>query len=149
MRLLSWSRSFLAASFLACAAFVSGCDDTGSNSENITDVNQTDVERQSIGNCWLYATASWVESMHLTATGEEFDISQSYWTYWHWYGEILTMSGDELETGGFESTAFEIIRERGLMSEADFIKERAGFLLGFAAAHPADEEGHANVLHEA
>jgi hypothetical protein len=125
MRLLSWSRSFLAASFLACAAFVSGCDDTGSNSENITDVNQTDVERQSIGNCWLYATASWVESMHLTATGEEFDISQSYWTYWHWYGEILTMSGDELETGGFESTAFEIIRERGLMSEADFIKEDA------------------------
>ena len=54
----------------------------------IVNVAQTDVERQSIGNCWLYAHASWVESMNMTATGEDFDISQSYWTYWHWFDQI-------------------------------------------------------------
>ena len=46
-----------------------GCAmDVGSSSSDITDVPQSDVERQSIGNCWLYAEASWVESMHLSAT---------------------------------------------------------------------------------
>jgi len=123
MRLLRWSRNALTASVLALAAFTPGCDDTGSNSDNITDVQHTDVERQSIGNCWLYATATWVESMHLSRTGEEFDISQSYWTYWHWYDEVINGFGDEIETGGSEGISFQIIRERGLMAEADFIAE--------------------------
>lgn len=122
MRISSWSRSFLTASALSLSALF-GCSDTGSDTADITDVNHTDVERQSIGNCWLYATASWVESMHLTATGESFDTSQSYWTYWHWYDEIQNMFGDELETGGSESVSFQIIRERGIMREADFISE--------------------------
>ena len=122
MRFSSWSRSLLSASVLACASLL-GCDDTGSDTADITDVNHTDVERQSIGNCWLYATASWVESMHLNATGTAFDTSQSYWTYWHWYDEIQNMFGDELETGGSEGVSFQIIRERGIMSEADFISE--------------------------
>ncbi len=122
MRFLSWSRALLCSSFLGLAA-LTGCQDVGSNTDNITDVPQTDVERQSIGNCWLYATASWVESMHLSATGKSFDISQSYWTYWHWYDEIMNGFGDELETGGSESVSFDIIRRRGLMAEADFIPE--------------------------
>ncbi len=103
-----------------------GCigDGTGSSESDITDVNHTDVERQSIGNCWLYAQASWVESMNLTRTGEAFDISQSYWTYWHWYGEITGyMYGDEISTGGNQWTSNDIIRERGIMAELDFVKE--------------------------
>lgn len=123
MRFLSWSRSLLTAAALACTSLVAGCDGTGSETSDITDVPQTAVERQSIGNCWLYATASWLESMHLTATGEEFDTSQSYLTYWHWYDEIINGFGDEIETGGSESVAFQIIRERGVIREADFIPE--------------------------
>lgn len=128
MRLISWTRKLLTTSLLGLALFSGGCDDgTGSNSEDVTDVDHTDVERQSIGNCWLYATASWVESMHLQATGEKFDISQSYWTYWHWYGEIVNgdADGGEIQTGGSESVSFQIIRERGLIAEADFIPEDA------------------------
>jgi len=123
MRLLSLTRSLLAAAFLSAAAF--GCGDPSSDESNITDVPQTDVERQSIGNCWLYATASWAESMHLTATDVKFDISQSYWTYWHWYDEVTRFRGSEIETGGSESVSFQIIRERGLMMETDFIPEDA------------------------
>lgn len=125
MRFLTWSKTLFSASLLALSALsISGCDNTDSNADNITDVPQSTVERQSIGNCWIYATASWVESMHLTATNEEFDVSQSYWTYWHWYDEILGgFLNDEMETGGSEDVSFEIIRKRGLMSEADFIAE--------------------------
>jgi hypothetical protein len=123
MRLLSLTRSLLAAAFLSAAAL--GCGDPTSDESNITDVPQTDVERQAIGNCWLYATASWAESMHLSATNVKFDISQSYWTYWHWYDEVTKFRGSEIETGGSESVSFQIIRERGLMMETDFLPEDA------------------------
>lgn len=117
--------------FLALASAVllpaaTGCSlDIDSSSDNITDVNHTDVERQSIGNCWLYAQASWVESMHLTATGEAFDVSQSYWTYWHWYDEIKGGWSDEISTGGNQWTSNDIVRERGIMTETAFVPEDA------------------------
>ncbi|MBK6513207.1 MAG: hypothetical protein IPM79_06750 [Polyangiaceae bacterium] len=124
MKLTSWTRKLLTAAFLSVAALTGGCDDgTGSQTDDITDIDNSTVERQSIGNCWLYATASWAESINKTATGTEFDISQSYWTYWHWYDQIVEGWNDEIETGGSESVSFQIIRERGLIAEADFIPE--------------------------
>lgn len=118
-------RSFFASAMLAATSLLGlGCDDgTSSASEDVTDVDHTKVERQSIGNCWLYAHASWIESMNLTASGTEFDISQSYWTYWHWYAQILEENPSEIETGGFYSVANEIVTKRGLVAEKDFISE--------------------------
>jgi hypothetical protein len=101
-----------------------GCGaDTGSSSDDITDVPQTDVERQSIGNCWLYAEASWVESMNLSATGQAFDVSQSYWTYWHWFDQIVNEAPNEISTGGQFDVAADIIRDRGVMPELKFVPE--------------------------
>jgi hypothetical protein len=117
-------RSLLLASLVGTSALVAGCDDgVDSSSDDVTDIKNSDVERQSIGNCWLYATASWVESMHIYATGEKPDLSQSYWTYWHWYDQIVQENPGEIQTGGSEWVSFEIIRDRGLMAEADFVKE--------------------------
>lgn len=124
MRTTFRSLAFAALIAIAPSAAV-GCGGTGSDTSDITDVNHTDVERQSIGNCWLYAEASWVESMHLTATGEKFDASQSYWTYWHWFEQIVDEGNGEIETGGFFTVANDLIRRRGLISEAKFIKEDA------------------------
>ena len=39
--------------------------------EDIVKVPHTNVERQSIGNCWIYAHSTWIESMRLAATGEQ------------------------------------------------------------------------------
>ncbi|MBM4375002.1 MAG: hypothetical protein FJ095_07950 [Deltaproteobacteria bacterium] len=121
-RLCSW----LLGALLAALPVTTGCtSDTGSSSDDVTDVKHTDVERQSIGNCWLYAHASWIESMNFSATGKAFDVSQSYWTYWDWFNKIVggEVYSGELETGGFYYVANDIVLERGIMPEAKFIKE--------------------------
>ncbi len=125
MKIRSATLSFLFAlgisSAVGCAA---DAGDRGPTDENeIVNVPHTDVERQAIGNCWLYAHASWAESMHLAATGEAFDSSQSYWTYWHWFDQIVGGWSDEISTGGSYSTANNIVRKYGLMPEAAFIPE--------------------------
>ncbi len=94
-------------------------------SDDIVSVPQTDVERQSIGNCWIYAHASWVESMHKAATGESFDASQSYWTYWHWFDQIAAGTAEKISTGGNWQTANGIVRKYGLTPERSFIASDA------------------------
>ena len=120
-------RSLLGTALLAATSLLGlGCDggaETGSSTDDVVDVQNTKVERQSIGNCWLYASASWAESMHLRATGTEFDISQSYWTYWHWFEQIQEEGATSIETGGWYWKANEIITEKGLVAEASFITE--------------------------
>lgn len=120
-------RSVAASLLLALVPCMAGCGDaadgTGTESSDITDVKHTDVERQSIGNCWLYAHASWVESMNLSATGKPFDVSQSYWTYWHWFEQIVDEGGSEIQTGGSFYVANDLVMNRGVMPEAKFVKE--------------------------
>ena len=101
-------------------------DPIGASTDPITTVDQTGVKRQSIGNCWIYATASWAESLAKTATGAENNFSESYWTYWHWFEQIANGNvSDKISTGGTYGTAAEIINRYGLMSEAAFIPEEA------------------------
>lgn len=127
-----WSRPVRSIALFSLVALCSaggvGCTmDVGSDSDAVTDVPHTDVERQSIGNCWLYAQASWVESMNLAATGTPFDVSQSYWTYWHWFDELTSgwNSDTEIQTGGGQYKSNAIIQDRGLMAEVDFVPEDA------------------------
>lgn len=89
--------------------------------DDIVDVPQTPVERQSIGNCWLYSHASWIESMQLAATGQAFDASQSYWTYWHWFAQIASGTKSEISTSGNFGTANAIVRSYGLVPEKAFV----------------------------
>jgi hypothetical protein len=113
--------ALLAAGAVGCAT------DTGQSSDAVTDVPHTPVERQAIGNCWLYAQASWVESMNLARTGVAFDVSQSYWTYWHWFDQLTSgwSSDKEISTGGNQYESNEIIVKRGIMAEIDFVPEDA------------------------
>ncbi len=103
-----------------------GDDDLSADNTDqaITDVKNSPVKRQSIGNCWLYATASWTESVNMSATGTAFNVSESYWTYWHWFDELTRgYVSKEIETGGSFEVASEIIKNYGLMAEADFIPD--------------------------
>jgi hypothetical protein len=122
MRIRNWFA--LASVFvMATGCSVAAQDNSNGTDNAIVNVPHTPVERQSIGNCWLYAEASWAESMHLTATGTEFDVSQSYWTYWHWYDQIKGGWSSEISTGGNQYTANDIIRNYGVVPEKSFVAE--------------------------
>jgi hypothetical protein len=100
-------------------------DGVGASTDEITDVNHSKVKRQSIGNCWIYATASWAESLNKSASASgkaELNMSESYWTYWHWYEQVANgNAGDEISTGGFFDTSAELINRYGIMTEGKFI----------------------------
>lgn len=115
-----------------------GCSsspDTATGADDIVNLPHTDVKNQAIGNCWLYATASWVEALHNGATGQALDLSESYWSYWHWYLQILwsadaepgTAFADlkEVQTGGGFAMAAHILKYMGAMREGDFIEQDA------------------------
>ena len=99
------------------------------NKGKITSVDHTWVKRQSIGNCWIYAMATWAESLHLTATGRKVNISESYWTYWSFYNSLVKGKFDKdpkkktktITTGGTFYVAKKIIQKHGYMLEGDFI----------------------------
>ncbi|MEZ4293426.1 MAG: hypothetical protein R3B70_00495 [Polyangiaceae bacterium] len=129
-------RLLAAASTLALASQVVGCvTDAQSQSDDITDVANSKVKRQSIGNCWIYASIGWAESLRLGYSGEELNLSESYVTYWHWLEEIsggaagmtavASLDGDEVSTGGFWGVAAELMRRYGVMDEGKFIPEEA------------------------
>jgi hypothetical protein len=104
--------------------------------DEISNVLQTAVRRQSIGNCWIYATLGWIESMNKARTGTDANYSESYVTFWDWFAKITTGSGvsstttsgttrREIETGGSWQLSVTLIRQRGLMTEGNFIPDEA------------------------
>lgn len=131
------NRSFLALSGLSLTLFLTGagCSDAdpappvpevyGTVDDALVDVEQSAVKYQSVGNCWLYANASWAESLHKSVAGEELDISESYWTYWHWFDQIARgnrLSGrSEVSTAGSWRTGTNIAARYGWMLEGDFL----------------------------
>ena len=137
--LLKKSRWFTIASMLALASVSTvGCaadqgddastddDGTGSATDDITQVDHTKVKRQSIGNCWLYATTSWLEALNKAATGTEKNTSESWLTYWHWYEQLSNgRASTEISTGGSYGTGADLINRYGIMIEGDFIAGEA------------------------
>jgi hypothetical protein len=116
----------------AGSALAIGCssntvfEETDTTRAAITDVDQSAVKRQSIGNCWLYAGASWAEALAKSAGAGELNMSESYWTYWHWFDQIVASSTiTEVRTGGSYGTAVDIMSRYGIMPEAVFIPSEA------------------------
>jgi hypothetical protein len=118
--------SFLSMMALSSAAAV-GCSDVGSTTDDVTDIKHTPVKDQSIGNCWVYASLGWAESLRYSYSGEAPNYSESWVSYWHWYEGILAGKLEEgkVSTGGFFGEAAEILRKYGVMDEAAFIPEEA------------------------
>jgi hypothetical protein len=100
-------------------------DPARGHKQAIVDVPQSAVERQEIGNCWVYAGSGWAESLHRTADGTStLDISESYWTYMHWFVQLTSPTGGqstEISTGGHFRMLQRIVTTYGLMNELDFI----------------------------
>src|SRR4051812_13145998 len=67
---------------VGCSSAAQVDEESGASTDPIVDIDSSHVKRQSIGNCWIYATASWAESLVKQAEGTEPNMSESYWTYW-------------------------------------------------------------------
>jgi hypothetical protein len=120
-RLAVAAMTALAAAGAGCSADAEAVDEASRS--DITSVAHTDVKRQSIGNCWVYVTTSWLEALNQGATGQKRNTSESWITYWHWFEQITNAGGssDTIETGGAYAVAADLITRYGLMNEADFI----------------------------
>ncbi len=129
-------RRWLAPSILALLSstavpVLGGCaskadDHSTVGNDAITEVKQTPVKDQSIGNCWTYATTGWVESLVKTANGTELNLSESYVSYWYWFTQIRQgAAGGAVEEGGSWGEAVELITAYGMMDEGVFIPAEA------------------------
>jgi hypothetical protein len=104
----------------------SGASPTATSGEDaITEVKQTPVKDQSIGNCWTYATTGWMESLVKTANGQEMNLSESYVSYWWWFTQIIQQSATTISEGGDWETAVSLVSTYGIMDEGTFIPEEA------------------------
>lgn len=117
----------IAPSAVACAVL----DPTASHDDDVTSVENTSVKSQAIANCWLYATAGWVESLHKGATSRDVDLSEAYWNYWYWYEQItggdIRLDGaigwEGIKQGGWWGLGADLVQRYGWMYEGDFIPE--------------------------
>ncbi|MEO8876598.1 MAG: hypothetical protein ABI461_13490 [Polyangiaceae bacterium] len=105
---------------LAVAASLIACGSADSTEGTSTGGRVTNIPTSSVidqgetGNCWLYATAAWAESLHATATGDtSVHFSPAYWDYWDWYNQILA-GATEVEFGGFWGRAINIVHNYGM-----------------------------------
>lgn len=104
--------------------------DFGSADADIAEVNASNVKQQAVGNCWVYATVSWAETLHRLRTNEKrkgLDISESYLTYWDWYEKLLNSPSlpAKLEPAAHPSNAMGLMQRYGLMGEGAFLPEEA------------------------
>lgn len=129
LRTLGALSLLLLAPLAGCAATEPDDGAAETSEDEVTSVPQSVVERQSIGNCWIYAHASWLESMHQTATGVPYDSSQSWQTYWHWFEQLVngeTAGDDEIQTGGWFRTSNYLAERYGVVAEEAFVPEDVG-----------------------
>ncbi len=113
----------LSLALLLALHVLSSCGPTSSSEPLVTDVEHTSVKKQTIGNCWLYTAAGWAESLHLSATGQAANLSESWWTWWYWHDQLINPEFKDLAVGGLWETSAKIILERGWLLESDFAPE--------------------------
>lgn len=108
--------------------------------EEIVDIpsSRTGDQRET-GNCWLYATTAWVESLERGAHREthpssrarpQAPLSIAYLDYWDWYSKITggeirgsdakAMREDQLDSGGSWGYAVEVMARYGLARASAF-----------------------------
>lgn len=106
----------------------------------VTDVpTSSPRDQKETGNCWLFATAAWAESLERAAAKQDGrpeppHFAPAYWDYWDWYakitggkvhGKTAAAVKDELDSGGSWGSAVELALARGLVRDPDFTGDGA------------------------
>lgn len=123
MKLVKLTKMGTTVLFGIAIAGLTSCGKAPYSHEDVVDIAGTPSKWQSIGNCWAYSAAGWLESLSLRNTGVTLDISETYITYRDWQ-EKLQWSG-ELRTGGSVSRAITLLNTYGYVFEKDMIQAEA------------------------
>lgn len=110
---------------LALGWCTAGCSTSSPASTDVgqavTNQPESSIKNQSdTGNCWLYATTAWAESLSADSSGKTKSYSTTYLVYWNFYDQILESASEssgreDVEwTGGTWGGAAELIRRFGL-----------------------------------
>jgi hypothetical protein len=138
-------RSFTKAvsTLLATSFAVVACSQTSNSAEvTATHIPVSSAKRQALGNCWLYAAMSWLESNLMVETnGREYNFSESYMLYRIY--EMRLMKSiyenqpfpESIYSGGEWHEIVDLINEYGVMLEKDFIPSEANNPTSETQAH--------------
>ena len=132
LRLRPFAAALVSVGVLAALPACNGsAEEIAGAGDDVTEVAQSSVKDQSTDNCWIYATTGWVESLHLAATGESLNLSETYLTYWNFYDQIVAgeVTGGQVEEGGSWGEAADLILKYGMIAEGDFIPPEANTIL--------------------
>ncbi|WP_141735576.1 hypothetical protein [Oligoflexus tunisiensis] len=127
--------SLLKLSILFAALLAAACRPDEDSDLKVTSVTHTPVKRQAIGNCWLYAHATWLESLLKHTTGQDINVSETYWTYWDFYEKLLAgepIPEKELNAGGSWLRSKSIIQKYGWVEEGQFIAAESNLVMSQA-----------------
>ncbi len=129
MRSFHFLPALFASLALAATSVACGVEPSSDAAEDsIVDIGNTSVKKQTIGNCWIYASVGWTEVLHkqaLEATGADAEaakvnFSEAYLTYWSWYQYIVSNYTD-VDSGGAVTDGLGLIWRYGIVAETDFI----------------------------
>ncbi|NOU29930.1 MAG: hypothetical protein HOO96_18655 [Polyangiaceae bacterium] len=120
---------------LVLLSFAVACSDSASSEGESTDDDLTHIPASGIknqgetGNCWLYATSAWAESLSSDPrTGATKDFSTAYLAYWNFYEQIrdadASFRGVDW-TGGSWGAASDLVMRYGLVELEAFTGEHA------------------------
>lgn len=89
----SLSVALAATSLVVSGAGVVGCgsDQTQPSEDDVTSIKNSAIKDQkATGNCWLYASLAWVESLNLASgAANPLQLSPAYLNYWQWYDQLV------------------------------------------------------------
>ena len=126
-----------------------GGSDTASS--DITSVTPPAPLQESIGNCWVFATNAWIETLSGRTTGSTpVDLSEAYVSYLWWFEQIVAPPGAnapelfQLQVLGSWGDAADILLHYGWLPEATFLSEPA--VSTFADRHAAAYAAMQNAI---
>lgn len=109
--------SLLALGVAACSA---GSESGATSAQNVTSVPETAVNDQgSTGNCWIYATLGWAESLHMQVNGSAVHYSPAYVFYWELYTQLMA-GNSQVYYGGYWGEAANLIQKYGVVPQGAF-----------------------------
>ncbi len=148
----------LLAAVAAAACAKGNGTDTKSGTAAVTNIPESAVQNQGeTGNCWLYATGAWIESVEAEVPGNPgTTYSPAYWDYWNWHDQILA-GATNIQFGGYWGWAVDIVKRYGMVPMGSFVSDDAAgavsalnainvALASGALSSPASRSDSAQVL---